>query len=487
MTPDVAADHSVDAPYETFQHPLIERNASKEMLQMWSPQKKFSQWRRLWVALAEAQRQLGLPISQDAVDQMRAAVDAIDFQRAQALEKEKRHDVMAHILTFEEAAPAAKGIIHLGATSMDINDNGDLLVMREALDLIIRRLVNLIDALASFAEAHKDQATLGFTHLQPAQPTTVGKRATLWCQDFLLALQELELRRSQWRLRGLKGATGTQASFLELFDGDHAKVDELERLFIAKIGGGDVFPVTGQVYPRIVDTQIVSALSLVAQAAHKMCNDIRVLSLLKEMDEPAEAGQVGSTAMAYKRNPARSERSTGLARPLEHLPGVAAQVASEQFFERTLDDSSTRRIVLPEAFLCCDSDLVILTNVIRGLTIYPKVIERHLREELPFMATEAILMAGVKEGGDRQVLHEAIRSHSREAGKRVKELGLDNDLGERLKGDPLFAQVAIDLHLDPARYIGRAPQQTEAFLRTYVTPVRERYRDVLGMTAEVKV
>ncbi len=477
-----------DIKYESYQNPLVERNASPEMIKLWSPQKKFSTWRRLWVALAEAERETGLTrISQEAIDQMKANVDTIDFKRAELLEKENQHDVMAHIETFEEAAPAAKGIIHLGATSMDINDNSDLLIMRDAMELVIKRLASLIDALAQFAEQHKDHPTLGYTHLQPAQPTTVGKRAAMWCQDFLIAFDELEHRLHVLKLRGLKGATGTQDSFLKLFDGDPVKVRELEKLFVQKMGGSDVFPVTGQVYPRMLDTQIVSALALVAQAAHKMCNDIRMLAHDKEMEEPAGLKQVGSTAMAYKVNPMRAERTTGISRVLEHSPGIAAQVASEQFFERTLDDSATRRIILPEAFLACDSDLLILTNITRGLKLYPKVIERRLREELPLMATETILMAAVKAGGDRQQLHEAIREHSREAAKQVKELALPNDLTERLKQDPLFATVDIDATLDPTKHIGLAPEQVTAFIRDHIEPIRKQYRQFLGMKAELKV
>lgn len=479
---------SQDKDYESFQHPLVERNASPEMIRLWSPQKKFSTWRRIWVALAEAEREMGLArIPQEAVDQMRANVDNIDFARAAVLEQQKRHDVMAHILAFEEVAPAAKGIMHLGATSMDINDNGDLLIMREALDLVLQRLANLIDALATFAEKNKDLPTLGYTHLQPAQPTTVGKRAAMWCQDFVIALEELEMRRRQYRLRGLKGATGTQASFLQLLDGDHAKVEQLEQLFVQKIGGSEVFPITGQVYPRMADTQIVSALALVAQASHKTCNDIRFLAFLKEIEEPPEDDRINSSAMPYKNNPARSERSTGLSRNLEHKPSPVAATASEQFLERTLDDSSIRRMTLPESFLLCDGILLALTNVVRGMVLYPKMIEKHLREELPFMATESILMAGVKAGGDRQQLHEAIRVHSKEAGKQVKELGLQNDLVDRLKQDPLFSAVNIDAALDPSKHIGRAPQQVEAFLRDDIAPMREKYKDVLGMKAELKV
>ncbi len=476
--------------YDTFQHPLAERNASPEMVRIWSPRKKFSGWRRIWVALAKAQRKLGLTrITEEAITQMEANVDNIDFALAEKLETELGHDVMAHIHAFEAVAPAAKGIIQLGATSMDINDNGDLLIMREALDVVISKLVNVIDAIGTFAEKHKNLATLGYTHLQVAQPTTVGKRATLWCYDYLMALETLEDIRKKFKLRGLKGATGTQDSYMKLFDGDHAKVDELERLFLEEIGGEgtECFPVTGQVYPRMADTDVIQALAKVAQAGHKMSNDIRVLSFVEEMEEPVSEKQVGSTAMAYKRNPAKSERLTGLARYAEHLPGIAAQTAAEQFLERTLDDSSTRRMTLPEAFLVCDGILIIETHVSRGMTVYPKIIEKRLREKLPFMATEEILMRAVKAGGDRQELHEAIRLHSRAAIERVKVEGLDNDLVERLKGDARFEKVNIDETLDPNRHIGRAPEQTEAFLRMYVDPVRTRFAHLLGMKAELKV
>lgn len=487
MSPETSAAQA-EAGYDKYQSPLAERNASEEMVRIWSPRRKFSTWRRLWTALAESEREMGLTqISAEAIDQMRANVDNIDFESAKRHEKKTRHDVMAHVLTFEEAAPAAKGIIHLGATSMDINDNGDLLIMRDAIDLVIAQLANLVDAQATFAEQQKNQATVGFTHLQAGQPTTVGKRAALWCQDSLIALQELQRLRDGFLLRGLRGATGTQASFLTLMDGDHDKVDELERRFLEKIGGTDSYAVTGQVYPRMFDSQVINALALAAEAAEKMCNDIRILSMLKEVEEPKEGGQIGSSAMAYKRNPMRCERTTALARFIRGLQVPVAATASAQFLERTLDDSAIRRLTLPEGFMAADGMLTLQTNIIRGAEVYPAVIDRHLREELPFIATEEILMQAVKAGGDRQELHEAIRVHSGTAAARVKLQGLDNNLAELLRADEKFSAVDINAMLDPVRHIGRAPEQVDRFLADQIRPVREKYADLLGKTAEVRV
>lgn len=473
---------------DRFVHPLVERNASDDMIRLWSPQTKFSTWRRLWIALAEAQAELGLAqVAPAAIAAMRAAVDDIDFARAAAHERRVRHDVMAHIHTFEEAAPAAKGLVHLGATSAFVTDNADLLLLRRGLDLLIGRLVNVIDALGRFAASWRDLPALGYTHFQPAQPVTVGKRATLWCQDFVFDLHELQHRFDALEFQGVKGTTGTQASFLALFDGDHAKVRALEARVAGKMGFRRSIPVTGQTYPRKIDSLVVNALAGIAQSAHKMCNDIRLLSAVKEMDEPAEAEQVGSSAMAYKRNPMRCERATGLARYLIALSAPVMQTAAEQWLERTLDDSSNRRMTLPEAFLAADGILLILQNIAGGLTVYPETVRRRLAEELPFMATEEILMAGVRAGGDRQHLHELIRRHSWAAAEQVKQHGRPNDLVARLKADPAFAAVDIDGALDPGRHVGRSAEQVDEFLAEVVTPIRTRYAERLGMTADLKV
>src|SRR6266550_3241340 len=397
----------------TYESPLASRNASPEMQRLFSPQHKFSLWRRLWLELARAEKELGISrISDEALRQMEAKVEEIDFDRAAEWEKRLRHDVMAHVHTFEEAAPAAKGIIHLGATSQYVVDNADLLIMRDALKLVARRLANGIDALATFAVRWKDLPTLGYTHFQPAQLTTVGKRATLWTQDLVLDLEELEYRIQTLKFRGVKGTTGTQASFLSLFDGDHGKCDQLDRMITERFGFKESFAVTGQTYPRKVDAQIVSGLAGIAASVHRFCNDIRLLAGMKQIEEPFEAEQVGSSAMAYKRNPMRCERATGLARFVISLASSPLQTAAEQWFERTLDDSSNKRLSIPEAFLALDGCLQIVINVARGLVVYPKVIETAVMNELPFMATEEILMAGVQNGGDRQDLHERIRTHS---------------------------------------------------------------------------
>jgi adenylosuccinate lyase len=474
--------------FEKFVHPLAERNASDEMLRIWSPQRKFSTWRRLWLALAEAEAELGLSrVTPAALEAMRAHLDDIDFERAAAHEKRVRHDVMAHVHTFEEAAPAAKGVIHLGATSAYVTDNTDIILIREGLKLLAERLANVIDALADFAAKWRDLPCLGYTHFQPAQPVTVGKRATLWLQDLVMDLGEIEHRLATLPFQGVKGTTGTQASFLSLFDGDHKKVRRLEERVAEKMGFYEIVPVTGQTYPRKLDAMVVSALAGLAASAHKMCNDVRLLASLKEIEEPFEAEQIGSSAMAYKRNPMRCERATGLARYLISLAGSPLQTAAEQWLERTLDDSSNRRLALPEAFLSADGILLILLNVSRGLEVYPEVIARRLREELPFMATEEILMAAVKAGGDRQKLHEVIRVHSHAAAEQVKRHGRANDLADRLKRDPAFAGADIDAALDPRLHIGRSPEQVDEFLSGVVAPIRERYADTLGMRAELKV
>src|SRR4051812_22101079 len=418
----------------TYESPLASRNASAEMLRLFSPQHKFGLWRRLWLELARCQREFGLNrISEDALRQMEAKLDDIDFAQAADWEKRLRHDVMAHVHTFEEAAPAAKGIIHLGATSQFVVDNADLVIMRDAMNLLAIRLANAIDALGHFAEKWKDLPTLGYTHFQPAQLTTVGKRATLWAQDFILDLEDLEHRIATLKFRGVKGTTGTQASFLSLFDNDHAKVDALDRRVTERFGFPESFVVTGQTYPRKIDAQITSALAGIAASVHKFANDVRLLAGLKQLEEPFEPDQIGSSAMAYKRNPMRCERATGLARFVISLANSPLQTAAEQWFERTLDDSSNKRLAIPEPFLAIDGALQIVVDVARGLVVYPKVIESYVMAELPFMATEEILMAGVRAGGDRQELHEVIRRHSQDAAKVVKMEGKANDLLDRLK------------------------------------------------------
>lgn len=475
-------------PHDTYESPLAARNASPEMLRLFSPQHKFGLWRRVWLELARCQRQLGLSrITDAALAQMQARLDDIDFARAADWEKRLRHDVMAHVHTFEEAAPAAKGIVHLGATSQTIVDNADLLIMRDALRLLAGRLAAAIDALGTFAARWRDLPTLGYTHYQPAQLTTVGKRATLWAQDLALDLEEVEHRIATLRFRGVKGTTGTQASFLALFDGDHDKCDRLDDMFATAFGFDRTYAVTGQTYPRKVDAAIVSSLAGAAASVHKFCNDLRLLAGMKQVEEPFEAEQVGSSAMAYKRNPMRCERATGLARFVISLASSPLMTAAEQWFERTLDDSSNKRLSIPEAFLALDGALLIVVNVARGLVVYPKVIEGFVAAELPFMATEEILMAGVRAGGDRQALHEQIRRHSLAAAEQVKQHGRPNDLIERLRGDPAFAGVRLDDVLDPRRFVGRAPQQVDRFLAEVVEPIRARYRDSIGGAADLKV
>lgn len=472
----------------TYESPLAARNASREMLRLFSPLHKFGLWRRLWLELARCERELGVSrISADALAQMERKLDDIDFERAAHHEKRLRHDVMAHVHTFEEAAPAAKGVIHLGATSQYVVDNADLIIMRDGMRLTAARLANAIDALATFAVKWKDLPTLGYTHFQPAQITTVGKRATLWAQDLAIDLEEMEYRIANLRFRGVKGTTGTQASFLTLFDGDHDKVEQLDRMVTERFGFKESFPVTGQTYPRKVDAQVVSSLAGVAASVHKFCNDIRLLAGLKQVEEPFEAEQVGSSAMAYKRNPMRCERATGLARFVISLSTSPLQTAAEQWFERTLDDSSNKRLAVPEPFLAIDGCLQIVVNVARGLVVYPKTVQAAVQAELPFMATEEILMEAVRAGGDRQVLHEVIRDHSQLAGEGVKEHGRPNDLLDRLQSHPAFATIDLGSLVDSSRFIGRAPQQVEAFVRNVVEPIRQRYRAELGQSVELKV
>jgi adenylosuccinate lyase len=473
--------------HRVYESPLVSRNASPEMLEVFSPQRKFSTWRRIWLALAEAEKQLGLPISEGQLAEMRSNLDNIDFEEAAAQEARVRHDVMAHLHTFAKVAPSAKPIMHLGATSMDIVDNTDVLLARDALEITVRKLANLIDAIGVFAEKHRALPCLAYTHLQPAQPTTLGKRAVLWCYDFVLVLADIELRLQTLMLRGIKGTTGTQASFLELFSGDHEKVRKLEYAVAERLGFSRVHPVTGQTYSRLVDVQILSSLAALGAAIHKMALDVRLLSAFKEVDEPFEEDQVGSSAMAYKRNPALCERATGLSRWLIGIVQQPLMTAAEQMFERTLDDSSNKRLSVPEAFLAADAVLDIMIHVARGLVVNTKVIEQRLDAELPFMVTENVLMAAVKAGGDRQELHERIRKHSLEAGAQVKQHGKPNDLLKRLKGDDAFAAVKLNEVSDPKLYVGRSVQQVDEFIAGIVQPIRTRYTGKLQQKVALKV
>jgi adenylosuccinate lyase len=470
--------------YDVYDNPLIGRYASKVMSQLWSPRTKHSTWRRLWVVLAESQRELGLGITQSQIDELKSHIDDIDFANAAAHEKRLRHDVMAHVHAYGDVCPTAKPIIHLGATSCYVTDNTDLILMRRSLELLRSKLVATIDQLAQFAIQYRSLPCLGFTHLQPAQPVTVGKRATLWCYDLALDLEEIEHRIGQIQLRGVKGTTGTQATFLALFDGNHAKVDQLEQLICKKLGFDSAYTVTGQTYSRKVDSQVIDVLSGIAQSAHKAGSDLRLLQSRKEVEEPFEKNQIGSSAMAYKRNPMRAERMCGLARFVMSLSSSAAQTMATQWMERTLDDSANRRLTLPQAFLATDAILILYRNIVDGLVVYPKVIAKHLDEELPFMATEEILMAGVRAGGDRQDLHERIRQHSIAAGRQVKEFGQSNDLIARLQSEVEFKNVDLTKALDPARYIGRSPEQVDQFVKTIVDPIRQKYASDLQRDVE---
>lgn len=470
--------------HEVYDNPLIGRYASAEMCRLWSPQTKHSTWRRLWIALAEVERDLGLEISREQIDELKSHVDDIDFERAARHEKIVRHDVMAHVHTYADVCPTAKPIIHLGATSCYVTDNTDLILMRRGLQMLRSKLVAVIDRLARFAEEYRDLPCLGFTHLQPAQPVTVGKRATLWCYDLVLDLEEIEYRIASLKMRGAKGTTGTQATFLALFNGDHETVDELDRRVCQKMGFEQAYAVTGQTYSRKVDSQVIETLAGLSQSAHKAGSDLRLLQSRKEVEEPIEKNQIGSSAMAYKRNPMRSERMCGLARFVMSLVSSAAQTTATQWMERTLDDSANRRLTIPQAFLATDAILILYRNIVDGLVVYPQVIARHLSEELPFMATEEILMAGVRAGGDRQELHERIRVHSVEAAKMVKEQGQDNDLMQRLKTDPAFAKIDLSAALDARRFVGRAPEQVDAFITEVVRPIRLRYADQLNQTVD---
>ena len=465
-----------------YESPLSSRYASREMLYLFSPDKKFTTWRRLWIALARAEMELGLPITQAQIDEMEQHKDDIDYEAAARYERQLRHDVMAHIHAFGDLCPTAMPIIHLGATSCFVGDNTDVILMREGLELLRGKLVNLIDRLTKFAMEYRAMPTLGFTHFQPAQLTTVGKRATLWVNELVMDLEELEHRIDSLQFRGVKGTTGTQASFLELFGGDQEKVRQLEKLVSQEMGFEKVVPVCGQTYSRKMDANVLGTLSGIAQSAGKFATDLRLLSHLKEMEEPFQEKQIGSSAMPYKRNPMRCERICSLARYVIVDALNPAFTSYNQWFERTLDDSANKRISIPEAFLAVDAILQIYLNVTDGLKVYPKVIERHLREELPFMATENIMMDAVKRGGDRQALHERIRVHSVAAGKVVKEEGGQNDLVDRIAGDPMFGLTKEEIlaHMDPAAYIGRCPAQVEEFDRDVVEPIRRRYQAVLS-------
>ena len=474
--------------HEIYESPLVTRNASREMLQLFSPSYKFGLWRRLWLELARAQRELGLArITPQALEQMERALDDIDFARAKELEASLRHDVMAHIHTFAEAAPAAREIIHLGATSQYVVDNADLIIMREGLKLLSGRLAGVIDYLGRFAVQWKDLPTLSYTHFQPAQLTTVGKRGAMWAQDFAMDLAELEHRIATLKFRGAKGTTGTQASYLAIFDGDHSKVEALDRLVSDKFGFSQSFLITGQTYSRKLDAMLVCDLAGIAASVHKFCNDVRLLAGLKQIEEPFEEEQVGSSAMAYKRNPMRCERATGLARFVISLASSPLQTAAEQWLERSLDDSSNKRLSIPEAFLATDGCLLITANVAAGLVVYPRTIQASVNNELPFMATEEILMAGVRAGGDRQKLHEIIRKSAQQAARNVKELGQSNDLLRRLADEPAMAGIDLEAAMDPHRFVGRAPQQAEQFVAQVVEPIRAKYEAYLGRPIDLCV
>ena len=474
---------------DRYVSPLSERYASKEMQYIFSPDMKFRTWRKLWIALAETERELGLNITQEQIDEMKAHADDINYDVAKERERQVRHDVMSHVYAFGVQCPKAKGIIHLGATSCYVGDNTDIIVMTEALKLVRKKLVNVIAELSKFAAQYKDQPTLAFTHFQPAQPTTVGKRATLWTQEFLMDLEDLEYVLSTMKLLGSKGTTGTQASFLELFEGDQETIDKIDPMIAEKMGFRSCYPVSGQTYSRKVDTRVLNILAGIAASAHKMSNDIRLLQHLKEVEEPFEKSQIGSSAMAYKRNPMRSERIASLSRYVMIDALNPAITSATQWFERTLDDSANKRLSVPEGFLAIDGILDLCLNVVDGLVVYPKVIEKRLMSELPFMATENIMMDAVKAGGDRQELHERIRELSMEAGKNVKVEGKDNNLLELIAADPAFNLTLEDLQksMDPSRYTGRAKEQTEAFIANVVQPVLDAHTDLLGVKVEINV
>lgn len=474
---------------DIYESPLNSRYASREMQYLFSPDFKFKTWHRLWIALAETEKELGLDITQEQIDEMKAHADEVDYETAAEREKLVRHDVMAHVYAYGVQCPKAKPIIHLGATSCYVGDNTDVIIMTEALKLIQKKLVNLIDKLAAFADGQKNQACLAFTHFQPAQPTTLGKRATLWLMDLVMDLSQLEFMLTQMRLLGSKGTTGTQASFVELFNGDDEKCKALDKKIAEKMGFDSCFPVSGQTYPRKLDWQVLAVLSSIAQSAAKFSNDLRLLQHLKEVEEPFEKNQIGSSAMAYKRNPMRSERIASLARYIISDALNPALTASTQWFERTLDDSANKRISVAEAFLAADAVLELYINVVSGLVVYPKMIERHLLSELPFMATENIMMEAVKKGGDRQELHEKIRVHSMAAGKVVKVDGGENDLVDRIAADESFGMSREEILavMKPESFVGRAPQQVTEFLSDTIKPIIEKYGDMLGLEVEIKV
>ena len=474
---------------DRYTSPLSERYASKEMQYIFSPDKKFRTWRKLWIALAETEKELGLDITDEQIEELKAHADDINYDVAKEREKVVRHDVMSHVYAYGKQCPKAKGIIHLGATSCYVGDNTDIILMSEALEIVRKKLINVIAELAKFADEHKNLPTLAFTHFQPAQPTTVGKRATLWMQEFMMDLEDLEYVKGSLKLLGSKGTTGTQASFLELFDGDQETIDKIDPMIAKKMGFETCYPVSGQTYSRKVDTRVVNVLAGIAASAHKMSNDIRLLQHLKEIEEPFEKTQIGSSAMAYKRNPMRSERIASLANYVMSDAINPAITSATQWFERTLDDSANKRLSVPEGFLAIDGILDLCLNVVDGLVVYPKVIEKRLMSELPFMATENIMMDAVKAGGDRQELHERIRELSMEAGRNVKEKGLDNNLLELIAADPAFNLSLEELQktMDPAKYVGRAPVQVEAYLNNVVNPMLEANKEILGVTAEINV
>ena len=474
---------------DTYESPLSSRYADQEMKYLFSPDMKFRTWRRLWIALAESEMELGLPVTQEQVDELKAHADDINYEVAEARERLVRHDVMSHVYAYGQQCPKAAGIIHLGATSCYVGDNTDIIIMTEAMKIVRKKLVNVVRVLSKFAAEYKDLPTLAFTHFQPAQPTTVGKRATLWIQEFLMDLEDVEYQIGKAKLLGSKGTTGTQASFLELFDGDDEMAAKIDGKIAEKLGYETCFAVSGQTYPRKLDSQMLNVLSCIAQSAAKFSNDIRLLQHLKEVEEPFEKNQIGSSAMAYKRNPMRSERIASLARYVVVDALNPAITASTQWFERTLDDSANKRISVPEAFLATDAILNLVMNVADGLVVYPKVIEQRLMRELPFMAPENIMMDAAKRGADRQELHEHVRVHSMAASKVIKEEGGENDLLERIAGDPIFGVTLEQLKgiVDPHKYVGRAPRQTELFLRDTVQPVLSRYADTETETAEINL
>ena len=474
---------------DRYNSPLSERYASKEMQYIFSPDMKFRTWRRLWIALAETEKELGLAITQEQIDELKAHADDINYAVAKAREKEVRHDVMSHVYAYGVQCPKAKGIIHLGATSCYVGDNTDIIVMTKALTLIKKKLVNVIAELASFADRYKALPTLAFTHFQPAQPTTVGKRATLWMQEFAMDLEDLEYVLGGMKLLGSKGTTGTQASFLELFNGDQETIDKIDPMIAEKMGFQECVPVSGQTYSRKVDTRVANLLAGIAASAHKMSNDIRLLQHLKEVEEPFEKSQIGSSAMAYKRNPMRSERIASLSRYVMIDALNPAITSATQWFERTLDDSANKRLSIPEGFLATDGILDLCLNVVDGLVVYPKVIEKHLRSELPFMATENIMMDAVKAGGDRQELHEKIRTLSMEAGRNVKAEGRENNLLELIAADPDFPMTLEELQatMEPSRYVGRSKEQVEAYLSKVIEPLLAKNKDLLGIKATINV